>query len=218
MSTWRVDYEYAEAGALVFAHCLVSADTASQAAQIGAQWGTVLDEPVIATFTDTIRLVARGATVGIEQDVKDRIAHRLGHEEPMWSVSQVQRLARELAREVCGPAYAMFSEYNDEEDETWYRFIPVLGNAEQIERLARAVKDIDGGRTFEVADTVVYQIEVDALTAHADGTSYLHEYQVLPGRLTLPSEDVLGDPDALFDVLYKGRIERLMVDDPEPVQ
>lgn len=110
--------------------------------------------------------------------------------------------------------YIRFTEYNDNEGETWHFFIPEEGNAEEIEHLRDVVEERLDEEQYQVGAEVLTEEAVAVLVASnawEDG-GYDTRFNKLAGKLTVPGDI---DDETLDGAFYKGGI-RQMVKAPEP--
>lgn len=110
------------------------------------------------------------------------------------------------------PLYAIWTEYNEWEGETWRFYIPILGNSQELIRLQAWCNQESPDSPYRLDTRPLLEDEVDRrVETMADDTSYLAAHTKLAGRLVLP--DVI-DAD---DTLYKGGIRNLIVSDRREV-
>ena len=110
-----------------------------------------------------------------------------------------------------------FDEVNDNEGESWSFFIPVYGNQHNVQVLADRLKKASLDQDYD-EEEIPYSFgeehltydEVDALVKHGDH-GYMPRYTKLSGLLNLNLVFEAKTYEDLINVLYKGKIAKLMV-------
>lgn len=111
--------------------------------------------------------------------------------------------------------YAVFSERNDHEGETWYFYIPFEGNEAAITSLENmlACSPSKELKKYFLKKGMIAESVVDVLCARESKTHYMDGNNKLKGLLELSSLAAIVDADTwdiLDDKLYKGGIRDLM--------
>ena len=160
---------------------------------------------VTLTERDGETLVMLGnAATGQPNVEAGRIIHGSFQPVPFAAWGITPPALRAIADLIDGPeaSYIAFIEHNDNEGETWTHWIPLPGNADEIDRL-RTFLDARGIEGFTVGAVPVTESEVDILVKVPGNTDYMAEHTKLIGVLNLPEELEFRD-------LYKGGISGLM--------
>lgn len=102
--------------------------------------------------------------------------------------------------------FIKFKEYNDWEGETWYSWLQVDGNEDQLDNFAAALQWAYEGEMFdleyELLEDVLEEEFVDCLVKHGNSSTYTQTHSKVTGKFTSPTaNDILGQG------IYKGKIE-----------
>ena len=113
--------------------------------------------------------------------------------------------------------FIKFTEYNDNEGETWNFWLQYNGNEKELDKLGHIIETIESGGeiSYSLNNALIDESEVDILVKHTrDG--YMDYENKITGIFTCPEIDVDSHeheiPDEIFELLdnnfYKGGIER----------
>src|SRR5687767_8299512 len=109
--------------------------------------------------------------------------------------------------------FIKFKEYCDWEGETWYSWLQIDGNEDELDNFSAALDAAQEGETFDLEfellhDDVLEEAFVDCLVEHGNSSTYTQTHSKVTGKFTSPTvSDILGQG------IYKGKIDKFFTKD-----
>lgn len=102
--------------------------------------------------------------------------------------------------------FIKFKEFNDWESETWYSWLQIDGNEDELDNFSAALDAVNQGEMFdlefELLGDVLEEEFVDCLVKHGNSSTYTQTHSKVTGKFTSPTVD-----EILGSSIYKGKIE-----------